>query len=59
MWAASMTLGCGTGVTICTSRCVHTTIEDTGAFSATFDLAPGLARALGCYCTQSVRYRVG
>lgn len=59
MWAASMRHGCGTPVTICTHRCISTTIQDTGAFSATFDLAPGLARALGCYCTQSVRYRIG
>jgi hypothetical protein len=59
MWAASMTLGCGTPVTICTHRCVRTTIQDTGAFSATFDLTPGLAGALGCYCTQTVRWRRG
>lgn len=56
MWAASMTHGCGARVRICTHTCIETTIQDTGAFSAAFDLAPGLARALGCYCTQSVRY---
>jgi rare lipoprotein A (peptidoglycan hydrolase) len=56
MWVASMTRGCGARVRICTHTCVETSVQDTGAFSATFDLAPGLARALGCYCTQSVRY---
>jgi rare lipoprotein A (peptidoglycan hydrolase) len=56
MWVASMTHGCGARVRICTRMCIETSVQDTGAFSATFDMAPGLARALGCYCTQTVRY---
>jgi rare lipoprotein A (peptidoglycan hydrolase) len=62
MWVASMSLPCGTPVWVCKgkTRCYHSWVDDTGAFSATFDLAPGLARWLGGYYThQDIYYRVG
>lgn len=60
MWVAHRTLPCGTHLIVCSRVCVHTYVGDRGPYSAaTFDLAPGLARALGCYCTQTVRWRFG
>jgi hypothetical protein len=61
-WVASMTLSCGTRVTICDgSRCARgVPVEDTGAFaSGNFDVTPAVARALGGLYTHSVRWRLG
>jgi hypothetical protein len=59
-YVASMTLACGTMVTICDRGCARAPVADTGAFAAgNFDLAPAVARAIGGLYTHRVRWRLG